>query len=383
MNPVMRTTPVSVLHIHSGNLFGGVERILETLAAYTPPDAPMTSAFALCFRGRLSEALGAAGAVVHDLSEVQIRRPDQIWRARRALRTVLTRQAYDVAVVHSSWSQAIFGPTVIAAGAPLVRWLHAPDPGPAWLERWARRARPALALYNSRYTLAHARARLADIPAEVQYPLARWPLVADGHARADVRARLGTPDDTVVIVMASRIEPLKGHRLLVDALTRLPRSNWQVWIVGGAQRPEEVAYLAQLQRAVASGDLSERVRFLGERTDISSLMAAADIYCQPNTGPEAFGLSFVEALAAGLPVVTTRLGAAPEVVDPACGLLVEPDSPDELAMALSTLVADGAARRQLGDAGRRRAADFCDLPTSFSALARTLRTLTHSSAFSS
>jgi len=380
---MMPTRPVSVLHVHSGNLFGGVERILETLAAYTPPDAPMTSAFALCFNGRLSEELGADAAVVHHLGEVQVRRPDQVWRARRALHTVLSGQSYDVAVVHSSWSQAIFGPTVQAAETPLVRWFHAPDPGPAWLERWAKRARPALALCNSRYTLDHARARLADIRAEVQYPLAGWPVVPIGDARSDVRARLGTAADTVVIVMASRIEPLKGHRLLVDALTRVPASNWQVWIVGGAQRPEEIAYLSEVQRAVASAGLGERVRFLGERTDIPSLMAAADIYCQPNTGPEAFGLSFVEALAAGLPVVTTRLGAAPEVVDRACGLLVQPGSPDELALALSTLVGDGAARQRLGDAGRRRAADFCDLPTSFSALAHTLRTLTPSSAFSS
>jgi glycosyltransferase involved in cell wall biosynthesis len=380
---MMRTPPVSVLHVHSGNLYGGVERILETLAAYTPPEAPMTSAFALCFSGRLADELGAAGAVVHLLGEVQIRRPDQVWRSRRALRAVLSRQSYDVAVVHSSWSQAIFGPTVKTAGTPLVRWFHAPDPGPAWLERWAERARPALALCNSRYTLDHARARLADIRAEVQYPPARWPIIADGEARSDVRTRLGTPADTVVIVMASRIEPLKGHRLLVDALTRVSASNWQVWIVGGAQRPEEMTYLSELQRTVASAGLDERVRFLGERTDIPSLMAAADIYCQPNTGPEAFGLSFVEALAAGLPVVTTRLGAAPEVVDPACGLLVQPGSPDALAVALSTLVGDGAARRRLGDAARRRAADFCDLPASFSALAHTLRTLTPSSAFSS
>jgi len=374
---------VAVLHVHSGNLFGGVERILETLAGYSPPDAPMTSAFALCFGGRLQDTLGAAGAVVHELGEVQIRRPDQVWRARRKLRAVLAHNSYDVAVVHSSWSQAIFGPVLKSSGTPLVRWFHAPDPGPAWLERWARRANPALALCNSRYTLENARARLADIPLEVHYPLAHWPVVGESPSRAEVRAQVGASDDTVVIVMTSRIEPLKGHRLLLDALTRLPGSNWQVWIVGGAQRQEEVAYLAELKAAVASASLDDRVRFLGERTDVSNLMAAADVYCQPNTGPEAFGLSFVEALAAGLPVVTTRLGAAPEVVGPTCGILIEPGSPDQLAVALSTLVADRSTRLRLGEAGRRRAADFCDLPASFSALARSLSVFTHSSALSS
>jgi len=380
---VTPSRPVAVLHVHSGNLFGGVERILETLARYTPPESPMTSAFALCFGGRLKQVLGAAGAVVHDLGEVKIRRPDQVWRARRALQAVLAGHRFDVALVHSSWSQAIFGPVLKTAQMPLVRWFHAPDPGPAWLERWARRSSPVLGLCNSRYTLENARARLADIPMEVHYPLAGWPIVGDGLPRAEMRARTGASDDTVVILMASRIEPLKGHRLLIDALTRLSGSNWKVWIVGGAQRAEEEVYLSELKAAVASASLEDRVLFLGERTDIPSLMAAADVYCQPNTGSEAFGLSFVEALAAGLPVVTTRLGAAPEVVGSSCGVLVEPGSPEQLAVALASLVADSSTRLRLGEAARRRAADFCDLPASFSALARSLSVLTHASALSS
>lgn len=379
----MRTSPVSVLHVHSGNLFGGVERIFETLATQAPPDAPMTSTFALCFRGRLSATLEAAGAVVHDIGEAQVRRPDRVWRARRALRALLARQRFDVAIVHSSWSQAIFGPTIRAAGTPLVRWFHGPDPGPAWLERWAARSRPALALYNSRYTRDRAQARLAGVPAAVQYPLTACPGPPLTGGRHDVRAALGTPDDAVVIVMAARIEPLKGHRLLLDALARIPAGPWQVWVVGGAQRPEEVEYLAALQGTVGATGLADRVRFLGERSDVASLMAAADLYCQPNVGAEGFGLSFVEALAAGLPVVTTRLGAAPEVVSPACGLLVEPGSAAELAAALTALMADGERRRRLGEAGRLRAAGFCDLAGALDALAATLRTISPSSAPSS
>jgi glycosyltransferase involved in cell wall biosynthesis len=217
----------------------------------------------------------------------------------------------------------------------------------------------------------------------VHYPLTACPAPPPADGPPDVRAALGTPGPDVVIVMAARIEPLKGHQLLLDALARIPAGPWQVWIVGGAQRPEEVEYLGALQGAAAARGLADRVRFLGERSDVPSLMAAADIYCQPNIGAEGFGLSFVEALAAGLPVVTTRLGAAPEIVTDDCGVLVEPGSPAELATALTALVADGARRRQLGEAGRRRAAGFCDLPAAIDALAGTLRTLSPSSAPSS
>ena len=348
--------------------------MLETLAGFSAPDAPMASAFALCFPGRLRDMLEAAGAVVHDIGQVQVRRPDRLWKARRALGAVMAAQRYDVAIVHSSWSQALFGPTIQIAGTPLVRWLHAPDPGPAWLERWAARSPPALALYNSAYTRDGARARFAGVPSAVQYPMASWPVPGGGATRDDVRARLGASARSVVIAMAARLEPWKGHRLLIDALARLLATTWQAWIIGGAQRPSEQTYLSELQTAAAAAGLGDRVHFLGQRDDVQALLAAADIYCQPNAGAEPFGLSFVEALAAGLPVVTTRLGAAGEVVTDGCGLLVEPGSAADLTAALAGLVDDGARRRALGDAGRRRAASFCDLPASIARLAGTLRT---------
>ena len=57
--------------------------------------------------------------------------------------------------------------------------------------------------------------------------------------------------------------------------------------------------------------IADRVRFLGERFDVPRLLAAADVHCQPNSGPEPFGIAFIEALYASLPVVSTRIGARP------------------------------------------------------------------------
>ena len=66
------------------------------------------------------------------------------------------------------------------------------------------------------------------------------------------------------------------------------------------------------------------MRFLGQREDVPRLMAAADVFCQPNTGPEPFGIVLVEALYAGLPVVTSGFGGAAEIVDQTCGVLTAP-----------------------------------------------------------
>ncbi|HEX5725972.1 MAG TPA: glycosyltransferase, partial [Longimicrobiaceae bacterium] len=187
--------------------------------------------------------------------------------------------------------------------------------------------------------------------------------------RAAVRAELETADDAVVVVQVSRMEPWKGHRLHLEALGRLrDLPGWTCWLVGGAQRPHEQAHLAAMRALAERLGIAERVRFAGERTDVRRVLAAADLACQPNLGPEPFGITFVEALHAGLPVVATALGGAPEVVDPACGVLVPPDDPEALAAVLAELLGDAALRRRLGAAGPARARALCGVPTQLAKL---------------
>jgi len=97
--------------------------------------------------------------------------------------------------------------------------------------------------------------------------------------------------------------------------------------------------------------LADRVMFLGHRSDVSRVLAAADIHCQPNLLPEPFGIAFVEALYAGLPLVTTALGAATEIVSPMCGILVPPNDVAALAEALHQMIDDGGASRGVGVCG--------------------------------
>ena len=95
-------------------------------------------------------------------------------------------------------------------------------------------------------------------------------------------------------------------------------------MVGGAQRPEEQEYMREIQEKAIQLGIGERVRFLGQRSDVPSLLAAADIFSQPNLGAEPFGIVFIEALAAGLPVVTTAMGGPQEIIDESCGFVAPP-----------------------------------------------------------
>ena len=118
--------------------------------------------------------------------------------------------------------------------------------------------------------------------------------------------------------------------------------------------------LAALRRLASELDLGDRVSFL-EHVPFARLAEEyrnADLFCLP-TVQEAFGIVFLEAMAAGLPVVACRAAAVPEVVpDGVCGVLVPPDDALALARSLDRLLSDRAERERLGEAGRRRVARY-------------------------
>jgi len=353
-----------VLHVHSGNLYGGVETLLATLWHEREACPSMETAFALCFDGRLSEELREAGATVHALGAVRARRPLSVRRARRALGLLLRRERFDAVVCHAPWAQAIFGTVARSAEASRVFWMHAPASGTHWLERWARMTTPDLVVCNSRFTAESAGRLYPRARAEVVYCPVRFSdaeTQPSERERSATRAEFDTPDDAVVIIQVSRMEALKGHAMHLEALGLLKDvPGWVCWQIGGAQRPAEEVYLDGLKRLASRLGIAGRVLFAGQRPDVPRLLAAADIYCQPNTGPESFGISFVEAMHAGLPVVTTAIGGALEVVDDSCGLFVPPCNATELAQGLRGLIENSTLRTSLGKSGSRRAHQLCE-----------------------
>jgi glycosyltransferase involved in cell wall biosynthesis len=103
-----------------------------------------------------------------------------------------------------------------------------------------------------------------------------------------------------------------------------------------------------------------RVHFLGQRSDVPNLLAAADIFSQPNLGAEPFGIVFIEALAAGLPVVTTAMGGPKEIIDESCGIVAPPGNAEQVAASLERLIDSAELRRRLGKHGPERARELCD-----------------------
>jgi len=169
-------------------------------------------------------------------------------------------------------------------------------------------------------------------------------------ARPGTDAPLGPPAPTQppLLLSVGIQHPRKGHDVLLAALARLQHLEWTAVIVGGNYDPPHAEELARLH---ASLGLGERVRFAGkvDAAELSDLYRSASIFTLA-TRYEGYGLVFDEALAHGLPIVSSAVGAVPDTVPTDAGLLVAPDDRAALADALATLLTDDAHRRRLATA---------------------------------
>lgn len=354
---------MKILNVYKGDLFGGIEKFLITLAAIEKPEL-VKFEFALCYEGKLAQELKAIGATVHFLGHVRIRDPLGVMHARRALASLIQSGKFDFVVCHASWTQALFASVADKTKTPELFWIHDANRGALWLDKWANSTKPNALIFNSQFTLGVSSHLFSKVRRHVIY----YPVPAQNTAsaadREAVRRELGEELDIPVIIQLCRLERWKGHELLLRSLGRIKDTErFSCWIVGGPQRPGEQKYFDEIKALAAELGLTNRVRFVGQRSDVARLLAAADIHCQPNQGPEPFGIAFIEALQSGLPLVTTAMGAAPEIVDDTCGVLVPPNDPEKLAFALVSLLRDPDLRHRLGGNGPARAHQLCD-PTS-------------------
>ncbi len=169
---------------------------------------------------------------------------------------------------------------------------------------------------------------------------------------ADVRRELGTAPDAEVVGVVGNIQAWKGQRVLVDALDLLRerRPRLVAWLVGGVHRGG-LAYSEALLTHLRKRGLEDRVVLSGPRPDVPDLMAAMDIVVHTSVRREPFGRVIIEAMAVGSPLIATRAGGVPELVnDGQDGVLTTPGSAGELAAVIDRLLEDTQERERLAAA---------------------------------
>jgi sugar transferase (PEP-CTERM/EpsH1 system associated) len=175
--------------------------------------------------------------------------------------------------------------------------------------------------------------------------------------RASARRLLGLPLDTVAIGTVGRLDPVKDQLGLLEAFGALPPEVPMALVVVG-----EGPCRGALAERAACPDVTGRVHLLGERRDVPALLAGLDVFALPSIA-EGISNTVLEAMATGLPVVATRVGGNPEMVeDGVTGALVPAGDRPALARALAAYVADPHLRQLHGKAGRQRVVEAWSLP---------------------
>ena len=169
----------------------------------------------------------------------------------------------------------------------------------------------------------------------------------------EIRASLGLSPSDVVVVSVCQLTPNKAIDVLLSvARELLPRWPNLHFVIAGRAGIGHEASAAVMMRAAEAPPLGGHVHFLGSRNDVPDVLASSDIFFLP-TRSETFGIVVAEAMAASLPVVTTRVGGIGEIVrDARDGFALGPDDVPAFVRALESLVADPQTRAALGRAGR-------------------------------
>jgi glycosyltransferase involved in cell wall biosynthesis len=330
---------------------GGTERLVIELVRRLQARVPM-GVCCLDAPGLWADRVTSLGVPVVTLSRPPGFHPRLAWRLAASARAIGAN------VLHCHhYSPFVYGrlASLVAPGLRPVYTEHGrlSDAPPSFKRTWANRL--IMAGASDLYAVSHdLRAHLLReaVPARMRVI---WNGIDPGEpptaeTRRVARASLDVADDALVIGAVARLDPVKDLGTLIEAAAEAAAAQPRLHLAIVGDGPER----ERLADTIRRHDAGARVRLLGHRDDVRALLPGFDVFVNSSTS-EGISLTLLEAMAAELPVVATRVGGTPEVVvDHETGRLVPARDPRALAAALVETCADAARARAWGAAGRRR-----------------------------
>jgi glycosyltransferase involved in cell wall biosynthesis len=352
---------IRVLLAIKGLGHGGAERLLlDTVVAGDATSFDYEVAYVMASAATLAPAIAAHGIPVHALgatSNVDLR-----WVPR--FRRLVAHNRFDIVHFHLPYTAAL--------GRLAVLTISAPRPATLYTEHslWNKVSPPVKALNRisvsaDRSVLAVSDAAYGALPRRLRH---RARVVVHGidqsgprramaqreEIRARLRRELDVPDEDLLVVTVGGLRAEKGYDVLLDAAQLADRRGLPLHfaVAGDGVLHDE------LRARHEALDLGARFQFLGHRRDALDLLVAADIFVLPSR-QEGLPVVLMEATSIGAPIVATRVGGVPQVVeDGTNGLVVPPGDPEALVTALGRLAADPRLRAHLGRQALERGAAF-------------------------
>ena len=355
----MRAEPeLRILHTESSTGWGGQE--IRILTEITGMVARGHSVTLICPVN--AEIAPAAKRLGIDLATLPIekKRP----AALRAIRRWLSRRSnqYDIINTHSStdsWLVAVAS-TTLRHCPPIVRTRHVSTAvNRSRFTRWLYQ-RATSHIVTTGETL---RRRLHDVNGYRLDTITSIPTGIDLNNfrpldRALCRTTLGLSTNANYVGIVATLRTWKGHIYLFEAMAQLPPelNDWLLLVIGDG--PNE----ANLRAKVTALGLSDRIRFVGRQNNIPTWLNALDIFALPSYGDEGVPQSIIQAMACGLPVISTPIGSITEaVVHGVTGIVVPPKGSTSLANAIASLARQPELRTEIGRCGVLRAREHFDI----------------------
>ncbi len=346
--PSQTSPKLRVMHVTLGTRTGGMEKLLVEFAKYVDRSQFELSFSSLQSRGPIAELIAACACPVFDFNKREGVSLLTIARLARQMRKMGTQ------LVHTHNTSALFYGVLAAKLAGIKRIIHTRHGQRFDSSRRQTRLFRWLAKQTSRIVSVSEDSRRLSLAEGL--PADRLMTILNG---VDLRLfEFSGPRELGPAVIVSRLSAEKDIASLLHAIPMVLGSlgpaaqSFSLNVVGdGAMR-------TQLEALSNSLNMTQKVQFLGHSNNVSEVLAKASMFVLPSL-TEGVSLTLLEAMARGLPVVATRVGGTPEVVDDGkTGLLVSTRAPEELATAIVRLYQNHALAQRMGILGRQRVEHF-------------------------
>lgn len=336
--------PITVAHVVWSLQVGGLERIVVELVKRLDPSMFASIVCCLEFEGELAQAVRQAGGTVIRFDK----RPGRDLGLPFRLASCFRQHRVDIIHCHN-YGPLAYGSIAakLSGGARVIHTVHGPDASMRSEQRFYQR----LKLVNQVVAVSEHVREVAIHRGGV--PRGRIETILNGidvdsyatkqtDSRARIRGELGLDGDDQLVGIVARLTPEKDHGTLLRAVARLRESDERVHLalVGDGELREELTRLSERL------GIRAHTHFLGTRTDVPDVLSALDVFVL-SSKIEGLGITLLEAMAAGVPVIGTAAGGIPEVIaDGDTGRLTPVGDPHAMAEAVSWVLShsDDAAR---------------------------------------
>lgn len=354
---------MKILHLTNHLNTGGITTYIRTLAWEQVKAGH--EVFVWGARGAYSEDLRAKGiTVLDDVPRCKSELSPRLWLTLPKLIKILKSQSIDIVHTHTRVTQVLATGATFFVKIPYVSTAHM-----FYKRRLGRRlfpcwGRAVIAISKVMEEGLRTIFKAKELPPitvvsngiDVEKLCAKFDRVDRGR----IRESYGYRKEDLVILSLCRLIPVKGVHILIEAfaLTRQEAPELKLLVAGEG----DPVYTQGLKERVRALHLEGSVLFLGNEPEIEKPLRAGDIFAAPYLWPEAFGLSVLEAMAVGLPVVGSISGGIVELLGQGkYGLLFERENVSDLAACFLRFVKDASLRSMMGNAARQAALEYTSL----------------------